>query len=99
VYRLIIVLLVLLSGCATSIGPECRAKWPIAPIGASHHVAAAIELDVLDAELACERERRVKACRAPHVVIEPGAPLQAITRAELLVDQLVRACEAKERAR
>ena len=95
----IILLSLLLAGCAfTRISPECRAQWPISPIGTSHHVAAARELEVLDAELQCERERKAKLCRPPRVVIEPGASLQAIARAEQLVDELVRQCE-KERSR
>lgn len=98
--RAIVLLSIGLVGCGvTQISPQCRAKWPIAPISASHHVAAAIEIDVLDAELDCERERRVRACRAPHVVIEPGASLQAITRAEAIVAEMVRACEARERGK
>lgn len=96
----VVLLSLLATGCAfTPISPECRAKWPISPIGMSHHVAAARELEVLDAELECERERRERLCRPPRVVIEPGASLQAIARAEQLVDELVRQCEEQRKGK
>lgn len=93
----VVLVFLLLAGCAYApISPECRAKWPTSRMGTSYYFAAARDLEVLDAELQCERERRAKLCRPPRVVVEPGASLQAIAKAELLVLGLVRQCE-KER--